>query len=80
MKKRMQREGVFREMRRRRFYEKPSDRITRKKAEAAIAQAGAQTSDPGWTDRRTARKAPPEGKSKPSSSVNVVGSNAGRSA
>jgi small subunit ribosomal protein S21 len=34
LKKRMQREGVFREMRRRRFYEKPSDRITRKKAEA----------------------------------------------
>jgi small subunit ribosomal protein S21 len=34
LKKKLQREGVFREMRRRRFYEKPSDRITRKKAEA----------------------------------------------
>ena len=34
LKKRMQREGVFREMRRRRFYEKPSDRATREKAEA----------------------------------------------
>jgi small subunit ribosomal protein S21 len=35
LKKKMQREGVFREMRRRRFYEKPSDRATREKAEAA---------------------------------------------
>lgn len=34
LKKRMQREGVFREMRRRRFYEKPSERATREKAEA----------------------------------------------
>jgi small subunit ribosomal protein S21 len=33
--KKMQREGVFREMRRRRFYEKPSVRATREKAEAA---------------------------------------------
>ena len=35
LKKKMQREGVFREMRRRRFYEKPSERATREKAEAA---------------------------------------------
>ena len=35
LKKKMQREGVFREMRRRRFYEKPSVRATREKAEAA---------------------------------------------
>src|SRR2546427_9456018 len=34
LKKKMQREGVFREMKRRRFYEKPSERTTRKKAEA----------------------------------------------
>ena len=34
LKRKMQREGVFREMRRRRFYEKPSDRATREKAEA----------------------------------------------
>jgi small subunit ribosomal protein S21 len=34
LKKKMQREGVFREMRRRRFYEKPSDRAAREKAEA----------------------------------------------
>ncbi len=31
----MQREGVFREMKRRRFYEKPSEQATREKAEAA---------------------------------------------
>jgi small subunit ribosomal protein S21 len=35
LKRKMQREGVFREMRRRRFYEKPSVRATREKAEAA---------------------------------------------
>ena len=34
LKKKMQREGVFREMRRKRFYEKPSERTTRKKADA----------------------------------------------
>ncbi len=31
----MQREGVFREMKRRRFYEKPSVKATREKAESA---------------------------------------------
>ena len=35
LKKKMQREGVFREMKRRRFYEKPSERATREKADAA---------------------------------------------
>jgi small subunit ribosomal protein S21 len=34
LKKKLQREGVFREMKRRRFYEKPSERIAREKAEA----------------------------------------------
>jgi small subunit ribosomal protein S21 len=34
LKKKMQREGVFREMKRRRFYEKPSEKIVREKAEA----------------------------------------------
>jgi small subunit ribosomal protein S21 len=34
LKKKMQREGVFREMRRRRFYEKPSEVRVREKAEA----------------------------------------------
>jgi small subunit ribosomal protein S21 len=34
LKKKMQREGVFREMKRRRFYEKPSAQATREKSEA----------------------------------------------
>lgn len=34
LKKKLQREGVFREMKRRRFYEKPSERATREKSEA----------------------------------------------
>ena len=34
LKKKMQREGVFREMKLRRAYEKPSERRTREKAEA----------------------------------------------
>jgi small subunit ribosomal protein S21 len=34
LKKKMQREGVFREMKRRRFYEKPSAQTTREKSEA----------------------------------------------
>ncbi|MCZ7659174.1 MAG: 30S ribosomal protein S21 [Xanthobacteraceae bacterium] len=34
LKRKMQREGVFKEMKRRRFYEKPSERTTREKAEA----------------------------------------------
>ena len=34
LKKKMQREGIFREMKMRRAYEKPSERRTRQKAEA----------------------------------------------
>jgi len=34
LKKKMQREGLFREMKRRRSYEKPSERKVREKAEA----------------------------------------------
>jgi len=34
LKRKMQREGVFREMKLRRFYEKPSEKTTREKAEA----------------------------------------------
>jgi small subunit ribosomal protein S21 len=34
LKKKMQREGVFREMKRRRFYEKPSERSAREQNEA----------------------------------------------
>ena len=36
LKKKMQREGIFREMKRRRFYEKPSVRATRDKAGRAV--------------------------------------------
>jgi small subunit ribosomal protein S21 len=34
LKKKMQREGVFRELKRRRFYEKPSEQAAREKAES----------------------------------------------
>jgi small subunit ribosomal protein S21 len=34
LKKRLQREGVFREMKRKRFYEKPSERSARERGEA----------------------------------------------
>jgi small subunit ribosomal protein S21 len=34
LKKKMQREGVFREMKLRRFYEKPSEKATRERSEA----------------------------------------------
>ncbi len=34
LKKKMQREGVFREMKQRRYYEKPSERRAREKGEA----------------------------------------------
>ena len=34
LKRRMQREGLFREMKRKRFYEKPSERLARERSEA----------------------------------------------
>jgi small subunit ribosomal protein S21 len=34
LKKRMQREGIFRELKKRRFYEKPSEQAAREKGEA----------------------------------------------
>ena len=34
LKKKMQREGLFRELKRRRFYEKPSEQATRERGEA----------------------------------------------
>ena len=34
LKKKLQREGVFKEMKLRRYYEKPSDKRTRERAEA----------------------------------------------
>ena len=36
LKKKMQREGVFREMKRRRFYEKPSEQAARQKKNEAV--------------------------------------------
>jgi small subunit ribosomal protein S21 len=46
LKKKLQREGVFREMKRARFYEKPSEKATREKSEAisSRSQAGSETS------------------------------------
>ncbi len=38
LKKKMQREGLFREMRERRSYEKPSERRVREKAQAVARQ------------------------------------------
>ena len=40
LKKKMQREGIFREMKQRRAYEKPSERRTREKAEAVRRAQG----------------------------------------
>lgn len=34
LKKKLQREGIFRDIKRKRFYEKPSERTTRERAEA----------------------------------------------
>ena len=39
LKKKMQREGVFREMKLRKHYEKPSEKRVREKAEASVAPA-----------------------------------------
>ena len=82
LKKKMQREGTFREMKRRRFYEKPSDRITREKAEAvrrAHKLARKQAIRDGLI-AAPARKPPPDSKRKPDSRVSIAGPNAGRSA
>jgi small subunit ribosomal protein S21 len=66
LKKKMQREGVFREMKERRFYEKPSEKRVREKAEAIrrmrkLARKQAQRDGllprpkPRTTDTRRAR-------------------------
>jgi ribosomal protein S21 len=47
LKKKMQREGVFREMKQRRFDEKPSERTTREKAEANFASLARNGFDGG---------------------------------
>jgi small subunit ribosomal protein S21 len=63
LKKKMQREGVFREMKRKRFYEKPSERKTRERAEAVrrlrkLARKRAQRE--GLIAAPKARKAAPD--------------------
>jgi small subunit ribosomal protein S21 len=81
LKKRMQREGVFREMRRR-FYEKPSDRVTREKAEA-VRRARKLARKQAIRDGLIAapiRKPPPDSKRKPDPRLNIAGPNASRSA
>ncbi len=68
LKKKMQREGVFREMKQRRAYEKPSERKTREKSEAIrrarkLARKKAQRegliADPRKKKLLEARKAAP---------------------
>ena len=66
LKKKLQREGVFREMKARRSYEKPSEKRAREKAEAvrrsrktARKQAQREGLLPG-----PKRKAPPAGRSR----------------
>jgi ribosomal protein S21 len=44
LKKKMQREGVFREMKRRRFFEKPSDRATRERPRRSVVRASSPAS------------------------------------
>jgi small subunit ribosomal protein S21 len=53
LKRKMQREGIFREIKRRRAYEKPSEKRVRERAEA-IRRAKKQTeerSGKGWSRR-----------------------------
>jgi small subunit ribosomal protein S21 len=64
LKKKMQREGVFREMKRRKFYEKPSEKSNREKAEAIrrarkLARKKAQRE--GLIAAPRGRKVPPGG-------------------
>jgi small subunit ribosomal protein S21 len=73
LKKKMQREGLFREMKQRRAYEKPSERRTREKAEAIrrarkLARKQAQREGLAPTPKRKAR---PE-KSRPGAPSSVT--------
>ena len=71
LKKKMQREGVFREMKRRKAYEKPSERKTREKAEAirrarkaARKQAQREGLIPSPKRREDTRGAPGRGRAR----------------
>jgi ribosomal protein S21 len=44
LKKRMQREGIFREMKRRRFYEKPSEKRRETKAKQSVGHVSSRAS------------------------------------
>ena len=44
LKRKMQREGVFREMKRRRFYEKPSEKTAREKSEQSAERVSSRVS------------------------------------
>ena len=64
LKKRMQREGVFRELKRRRAYEKPSERRIRERAEAVrrsrkAARKKAQHEGLIAAPKRVEKKRPP---------------------
>jgi len=57
-KKKLAGEGLFRELKRRRFYEKPSEEAARRKFRRGTphAQARAETGDPGRIDRCSAEE------------------------
>jgi small subunit ribosomal protein S21 len=72
LKRKMQREGTFREMKLRRFYEKPSEKATREKAESerrrrkrARKQAVLDGLIPAPKKRLDKRSAPPRAASLP---------------
>jgi small subunit ribosomal protein S21 len=69
LKKKMQREGIFREMKRRRAYEKPSERRTREKAEAVRRIRKLERKQA----QREGLIAKPKPKSKPPGSTRVAG-------
>src|SRR3712207_5335815 len=65
LKKKMQREGIFREMKQRKAYEKPSERKTREKAEAvrrARKAARKQAQREGLIPMRSAPRNRPVGR------------------
>ncbi len=66
LKKKMQREGIFREMKLRNYYEKPSEKRAREKAEAIrrarkLARKKAQREGGGGTGPGAAAAAKPRG-------------------
>ena len=44
LKRKMQREGIFREMKRGRFYEKPSEKTAREKAKQSVGHVSSRAS------------------------------------